>query len=81
MGKVLVGLNFYGRDFSRSGVRDVLGHDYNASLEREGAAMHWDEAYQEHMLMYKDGSEEHVTYYPSTRALQVSQSKHRVLVQ
>ena len=66
-----MGLNFYGRDFSRSGMKDVLGHDYNASLERKGAVLHWDEAYQEHKLTYKDGSEEHMTYYPSTTALQV----------
>ena len=45
-----MGLNFYGRDFSRAGVRDVLGHDYNASLERQGATLHWDEAYREHRL-------------------------------
>lgn len=79
-GKVLVGLNFYGRDFSPSGVKDVLGHDYNASLERDGAVLHWDEADQEHQLTYKEGVEEHVVYYPSTKALQVSQLEQDVLV-
>ena len=72
MGKLLVGLNFYGRDFWPSGVKDVLGHDYNASMERRGSALHWDEAFQEHQLRYREGSEEHVVYYPSIRSLEVS---------
>ena len=73
-------MNFYGRDFSPSGMEDVLGHDYNASLERRGASLHWDEAYQEHQLRYTQGSEEHVVYYPSMRSLEVSTHEHEVLV-
>ena len=75
-----MGLNFYGRDFSQSGMKDVLGHDYTASLERKGAVLHWDEAFQEHKLTYKTGSEKHEVYYPSTKALQVSQSKSKLPV-
>ena len=76
MGKLLVGLNFYGRDFSRSGVRDVLGHDFRAALQRTGAALHWDEAFQEHMLTYKERGQEHQVFFPSAEALQVITHRH-----
>ncbi len=67
-----MGLNFYGRDFSSSGVKDVLGHDYTAALERDGAVLHWDEAYQEHKLTYNERGQMHQMFYPSTKSLQVS---------
>lgn len=78
MEKVLVGLNFYGRDFSSSGLKDVLGHDYTAALERDGAVLHWDEAYQEHKLTYNERGQTHQMFYPSTRSLQVSTRRQAI---
>jgi len=72
MEKLLVGLNFYGRDFSSSGLKDVLGHDYTAALEQDGAVLHWDEAYQEYKLTYNERGQTHQMFYPSTKSLQVS---------
>ena len=70
--KLLLGLNFYGRDFSAFGVKDVMGNEYHEASALSSAVRNWDEAFQEHVLLYKRAGEKHIMFYPSIKSLQVS---------
>ena len=65
-------MNFYGRDFSAPGVKDVLGNEYHEASALSSAVRDWDEAFQEHVLSYEKAGEKHVMFYPSIESLQVS---------
>jgi len=82
--KILLGLNFYGMDFSSAGAKPLLGRDYvqllrildmsAASLPTppvESPHLTWDPASHEHFVGYRNptNSEQHLVYYPTLQSL------------
>ncbi|EIE20263.1 glycoside hydrolase [Coccomyxa subellipsoidea C-169] len=70
--KVWLGVNFYGRDFTRQAPEGnvVLGHDYTRILKQHQPHLHWHEEYREHVATYQKDGRQHQMYYPSVEALQ-----------
>eukprot|EP00823_Brevimastigomonas_motovehiculus_P002642 TRINITY_DN1593_c0_g1_i1.p1 TRINITY_DN1593_c0_g1~~TRINITY_DN1593_c0_g1_i1.p1 ORF type:complete len:415 (-),score=70.99 TRINITY_DN1593_c0_g1_i1:265-1509(-) len=64
--KILIGLNFYGMDFSARESRAILGHDYIKLLRLYSPKLLWDAEAREHYFRYIDSEHaEHLVYYPS----------------
>ncbi len=74
--KVWLGVNFYGRDFTRQAPEGnvVLGHDYTRILKQHQPHLHWHEEYRENVATYQKDGRQHQMYYPSVEALQVRQT-------
>lgn len=69
--KILLGLNFYGYDFSSSDMDAVVGHSYLELLTRHKPKLKWDDFCGEHHFQYKSGSATHEVYYPTLKSIQV----------
>jgi chitinase domain-containing protein 1 len=68
--KLLVGLNFYGYDFSPSGMEAVVGHRYIELLTKHKPKLQWDNHCSEHYFTYKSSGVKHKVYYPSLKSVQ-----------
>ncbi|XP_020210756.1 chitinase domain-containing protein 1 [Cajanus cajan] len=71
--KILLGINFYGNDFSLSrdaGGGAVIGRDYLALLEKHRPELQWDEKSGEHFFLYSDDKDiRHAVFYPSLKSI------------
>ncbi|KAF7826162.1 chitinase domain-containing protein 1 [Senna tora] len=71
--KILLGINFYGNDFSLSrglGGGAILGRDYLALLEKHRPGLQWDENSGEHFFVYVDDDGiRHAVFYPSLKSI------------
>ncbi|ESQ37762.1 hypothetical protein EUTSA_v10028671mg [Eutrema salsugineum] len=72
--KVLLGLNFYGNDFSISGDSGgggaITGRDYLALLQKHKPTFHWDKESGEHLFMYRDDKNiKHAVFYPTLMSI------------
>jgi len=70
--QILLGLNFYGYDYTSEGGNPVLGHEF-IKLLKEGASnakFKWDSAAQEHFVEVKSGGRKHTVFYPSLNSIQ-----------
>ena len=73
---ILLGLNFYGYDFTVSGGGPILGRDFvkllgEASQLRDVPHFKWDERSQEHFIEFKlEGRKKHVIFFPSLNSIQ-----------
>ncbi|MBN3294952.1 CHID1 protein, partial [Amia calva] len=70
--KILLGLNFYGMDFTQQGgAEPVLGGRYLELLKQFKPRIVWDEQAAEHSFEYKRGSGvRHTVYYPTLKSVQ-----------
>lgn len=68
--KILLGLNFYGLDFSSQGTEPILGGRYIEILREQRPKIIWDEYSAEHYFSYKrNNAAKHVVYYPSLQSI------------
>ncbi|XP_021355543.1 chitinase domain-containing protein 1-like [Mizuhopecten yessoensis] len=72
--KILLGLNFYGNDFTmtRGGNGGaILGHQYIDILKKHKPKLQWVEETAEHVGEYKTTGETHNVHFPTLKSIQV----------
>ncbi|KAJ3413557.1 Chitinase domain-containing protein 1 [Chytridiales sp. JEL 0842] len=67
--KLLVGMNMYGNDYSRSKGETVTGSSYLKLIEQYNPKFVWQKETAEHFFKYKKGSEDHVVWYPTLKSI------------
>jgi len=76
--KILLGLNFYGYDFTAAGGGPVLGRDFVRLLKEvasggdatKATVFKWDEKSEEHLIEFRAKRERHTIFYPSLQSIQ-----------
>ena len=74
--KILLGLNFYGYDFTAAGGGPILGRDFVQLLKeaadlKEVPSFKWDERSQEHFIEFKvENRRKHTVFFPSLNSIQ-----------
>ena len=69
--QVLLGLNFYGNDYSLpAGGGPLIGHEYLSLLRTHTPALIWDKKVKEHVFDYNIGNVAHEVYYPTIESIQ-----------
>ncbi|XP_028794716.1 chitinase domain-containing protein 1-like [Neltuma alba] len=80
--KILLGINFYGNDFSLSrgsGGRAILGRDYLSLLEKHRPVLQWDENSGERFFFYIDDEDgKRVVFYPSLKSISLRLEEARL---
>jgi chitinase domain-containing protein 1 len=65
----LIGLNFYGYDFSKT-AEPILGKSFVEILKEKKSEIMWDENAKEHYFHYQDkNNQRHTVYYPSLKSI------------
>lgn len=68
--KVLLGINFYGLEFSKRGNgRHIIGHEYLSLLRQYKPAINWHPQFGEHHFVYNNGKDDRVVFYPTLRSV------------
>ncbi|KAG0555859.1 hypothetical protein KC19_11G008800 [Ceratodon purpureus] len=68
--EVLLGLNFYGNDFTLpQGGGPIIGHQYVALLDKHKPSISWDEESAEHYFLYDGDDAKHVVFYPTLASI------------
>jgi len=77
--KILLGLNFYGYDYTPEGGGPILGRDFVQILKEYNSQKQlkfkWDDNSKEHFIELKNGNKRHTIFYPSLNSIQ-----HRLLL-
>ncbi|XP_061184331.1 chitinase domain-containing protein 1-like [Saccostrea echinata] len=68
--KILLGLNFYGNEYSVGGGGPIVGNQYLEILKKYKPKFKWDEDSQEHAAEYKTDRSKSVIFYPTLLSLQ-----------
>lgn len=69
--KILMGINFYGFDYSAEGGKPIVGREYVQLLrEAKSAKFKWDPQSQEHFAEVKQGGRKHTVFYPSLHSVE-----------
>jgi chitinase domain-containing protein 1 len=68
--KILMGINFYGNDFTEpSGGGPIIGEQYLSLLAKHKPKFEWDASNHEHIFHYTEGAQHHIVYYPTLKSL------------
>ena len=72
--KILLGLNFYGYDYTTEGGGPILGRDFVQILKdnnnQKRMKFKWDDNSKEHFIELKSGNKRHTIFYPSLNSVQ-----------
>lgn len=69
--KILVGLNFYGNDYSSQGSEAILGNKYIELLKTYKPTIEWEDTSAENYFRYMKGNVPHAVFYPSLLSIQL----------
>lgn len=69
-GKILLGLNFYGYDFTPEGGEAVVGHSYLNLLKHVKGRLKYDEKDEENFFEVKTNTGKHFVFYPTLYSIQ-----------
>ncbi|KAM7429736.1 Chitinase domain-containing protein 1 [Porites harrisoni] len=70
--KILLGLNFYGQDFTSGGGGPILGSRYVELLTKHKTEkLVWEEAVGEHSFSFSAAGSNHIVFYPTLKSIQV----------
>ena len=72
--KILLGLNFYGYDYTSDGGGPILGREFVQMLKTHTGSkqlkLKWDDVSKEHFIEFKSGLKRHTIFYPSLNSIQ-----------
>ena len=72
--KILLGLNFYGYDYTTEGGGPILGHEFvkilKGHVSKKQLKFKWDSTSKEHFIEVKYGNSRHTIFYPSLMSIQ-----------
>jgi len=69
--KILLGLNFYGMDYTGNGASPIVGNTYIDVLKSNEVKFKWLTNDMEHRMQYKDNQgRSHTIFYPSLKSIQ-----------
>ena len=72
--KILLGLNFYGYDYTTEGGGPIIGHEFIKILKehvsKKQPKFKWDDTSKEHFIEVKHGNSRHTIFYPSLESIQ-----------
>ena len=70
----MLGLNFYGYDYTTDGGGPILGRDFVQMLKthawQKQFKFKWDDSSHEHFIELKSGGKRHTIFYPSLNSVQ-----------
>lgn len=69
--KILLGLNFYGYDYTSTGGGPILGSRLVNELAKAKPKVHWDADSAEHYFEYKNSDGRHTVFYPTLHSIQL----------
>lgn len=67
--KILLGLNFYGNDYTLGNGNSLVGNQYIEILTKHKPKLKWESESQEHVFKYKPRDGEHTVYYPTLQSI------------
>ena len=68
---MLIGLNFYGYDFSSIKSEAILGRDVVSIMNKKKVDILWDSISKEHYFHYRDSKNiQHTIYYQTLKSIQ-----------
>ena len=73
--KILLGINFYGYDYTPEGGGPILGRDFIKMIKdydsQKQLKFKWDDNSKEHFIELRNGNKRHTLFYPSLKSIQV----------
>ncbi|GIY16062.1 chitinase domain-containing protein 1 [Caerostris extrusa] len=69
--KILLGLNFYGNIYSKSGGKPIIGREYISLLEKYKPKIVFKNISGEHVFRYRDENIDYVVYYPTLYSIEL----------
>lgn len=68
--EVLLGLNFYGNDYTLpQGGGPIVGHQYISVLEKYEPEFIWEKSFEEHYFVYDGEDTKHLVFYPTLASI------------
>lgn len=67
--KLLVGLNFYGNNYTPNGGRAIVGHEFIDILDKHKPKIIWDHTHAEHYVEYKSQMGKNRAFFPTLMSI------------
>jgi chitinase domain-containing protein 1 len=68
--KLLIGLNFYGNNYTPNGGHAIVGHEFLDILDKHKPKIIWDETNAEHYVEYKSQKGRNRAFFPTLMSIQ-----------
>ncbi|XP_003745077.1 chitinase domain-containing protein 1 [Galendromus occidentalis] len=67
--KILIGLNFYGYDYTAVGGGAIVGNQFVEMLQKHKPKIAWNEEFAEHYVQIRGNEGHHVMFFPTLKAI------------